>query len=210
MKNKGQAMSISQIFVSLMTIGLITTLILLFFTQYFDIRGIVKESSEERHAITLAQVFLSSDQLVFVDEENVAHRAMFDREKLDENFINNINDLRDFDKLHDIFENSPLFQEMSYPNSTYILQVEDLENNIKWMIFGHGKIAGLDYETANHVKCIVDVSKKTKKPSISDYLGCMKRLGSKTGVSEKKFPVTVRISDEEVHIGIMTIMSTEL
>ena len=145
MKNKGQATSLSQILASLVIIFLIASLLFYFFKGHFYIGVTVKEDEIESRTITLAQVLLSSDKLVYMEEDRI-YRGIFDKDKLD--------DVRD--------NPNPLLDEISYPDSEYYVMIKDLDNKNTWTI-------------GNRVK------------------------------STRNFPVAIRYSDEDIHVGRMSV-----
>jgi len=117
MKNKAQATSLSQILASLVIIFLIASLIFYFFKGHFYIGVEVKEDEAEAKTITLAQVLLSSDNLVYTEDDRV-FRGIFDEHKLDE-----IED-----------DPTPLFMEIGYPDCEHFVKIQDLDDTKTWII----------------------------------------------------------------------------
>jgi len=109
----GQAKILEYFVIGLTTIGFI--LILFFFTtgRYVEIKNVLKENTEQRLLINLAQVILSSDEFVYSDGIKY-YRAIFDEEKLSS------------------LDQNDLFTTIKYPGYKYSLEVKDLENNKIW------------------------------------------------------------------------------
>lgn len=116
MSGKGQAM-ISEIFVSLLTIALVGLLIVFFLTGNLDMGKKEAETEIETHVIILSNIVLSSPKLAY-SQGDLVYRGVLDKNKLDS-----------LKKDPDI-----LFDEFSYPNSQYYIEVRDLDTRVSWGI----------------------------------------------------------------------------
>jgi len=116
MKNKAQAMSLSQMLTGLLTIALIGFLVFFFITRGQEIQVKVEENEILRRRLILTNVLLSSDKLVYSDD--FIHRGLFDKEKLDN------------------IKSNPesLYSEISYQGITYYVKVTDIENGNEWLV----------------------------------------------------------------------------
>ncbi len=185
MKNKGIATSIIQMLTGFLIVGMV---ILLYFTalgRYFDIHAFVKGNEVERHTINLAQVLLSSENLAYTDA-NIIHRGLLDKDKLDEQFAEADTDIKN----------------MWYPNSIISIEVKDLESGSKWNLVYSGEITKTS-GISEHLECINGID-------IWDIKSCEASLESRTGTAVKQFPLTIRLSENEIHVGRMTVKLTEL
>ena len=112
---KGQYKMLSDMFGGLVIIALCIAIFFLFIGYYVIIKGIVSGADDERKAINLGQVLISSDKLAFSDENRV-YRDILDKEKL-----NN-------------FNSNDFFEEIGYPNYIYFFEVYDLDSGEKWVM----------------------------------------------------------------------------
>lgn len=160
-ESKGLTLATNIIIGSAIVIGLTLLVLNQFIFGWFSVKTVVQENDVERHAYTLANVLISSDQLVY-DNGNEIFRGVFDKNKLDSISTNS----------------KALFDKLSYPASSVSVTVEDIDSNNKWSFDGNGpKTTASTEDTAK--------------------------------VSKVIFPVVIRFSENEYHIGRMTLELTE-
>lgn len=116
MKNKGQATSLSDVLIGLLVVGLIGLFVFLFITRGQEVQVRVEQNEILRRKITLMNVLLSSEELIYTTETMV-HRGVIDKEKLD-----------------DIESNPESLSRISYSDSGYSLKVIDLDVNEEWLV----------------------------------------------------------------------------
>ena len=173
----------------------------------------VEGSDVERHAITMANILLSSKNLTHSDG-NKFLRGIFDKEKLDKSLLKQ-------ESILDILNlrNSARDLGIAYPNSIAFVRVSDLETNDAWYVslIGESTIEGSSMIKRfdclwNNMK--IDVTMLFRIPAFSpweiwDLRKCEMVYASSSGVSTQGFPVAIRVSDSEVHVGVMVVELTE-
>lgn len=219
---KGIATWIAQMLTALVAIGSVAFLYFLLFGRYFEINAIIISNEAKRHVINMAQVLLSSDKLVYEEEfvgANGAitkrfHRAVFDKNKLDEQLINEAY----FNTYKSTTRDSEIRREVSYPNTATNIIVYDLDSGNKWILsFGGVGVQGI----AGFFDCLynnIDKSFFGILPSPFNIFGlwdfwqakaCFDTYKTKIGVFEKDFPVLIKVG-EELHAGRLLIRVMEL
>jgi len=210
---KGLALSFSQMLMMFVILGCIIIVLALFFGGYFDTHTMVEGSDVERHAITMANILLSSKNLTHSDG-NKFLRGIFDKEKLDKSLLKQ-------ESILDILNlrNSARDLGIAYPNSIAFVRVSDLETNDAWYVslIGESTIEGSSMIKRfdclwNNMK--IDVTMLFRIPAFSpweiwDLRKCEMVYASSSGVSTQGFPVAIRVSDSEVHVGVMVVELTE-
>jgi hypothetical protein len=110
---KGQYKMLADIFMALLVVALCVAIYFAFVGFYVIIKTIVSSAEEDRNAMNLAQVLISSDKIIYLDEKR-SHRAILDEEKLDNLDLND------------------LFSEISYPSYKYSFTVTNLDSGKSW------------------------------------------------------------------------------
>jgi hypothetical protein len=220
MGSKGAALSITQAFILLISIGFLVILIGLVLGKYFETHTIVEGSEVEHHAILLGNLYMSSDKLSVTDGSSI-QRGVFDKKKLDTELINRAN-FGDYSK---ILKSSDLFKEIGYPVSIIIVGVSDLESNNGWFLIGNGP--GSSDPSKNiiidttFVKCLVGKVKidwntifrrlYVVLPSLwdqADFDACLQKSTGASGIAQRTFPVSIKDGDD-VHVGVMNVYILE-
>ena len=221
---KGLEIGIESFIGGMLVLGLIVVIFNLFIGRYFDIKTILNENAVDRHAIAFGNVLLSSDKIAYSDDMRT-YRGIFDKIKLDEEMINQ-NNFMDFMK---IFQQSEMLKEISYPDSLIGVNVVDKETGESWMLFGYGKMSIQAFSSTVYGECLFNKLKPdaqtvfralsntlvfgpvglTKIWDNYDLKTCENELGDRLGTSYNTFPVAIRISDNEVHAGVLNLRITE-
>jgi hypothetical protein len=210
---KGQAFSFSQMLMMFVILACIIIVLALFFGGFFDTHTMVEGSDVERHAITMANVLLSSRNLAYSDgSKNL--RGIFDKKKLDKNLLKEESSL-------DILglRNSARDLGISYPNSIAFVRISDLETNDVWYVSLVGKSTVEGSSMTDYFECLwnnmkIEPQMLFRIPNLSpwkiwDLRKCYMVYASSSGVSTQGFPVAIRVSDLEVHVGAMVVELTE-
>jgi len=215
---KGLALSFTEFFQDLVAIGIMTLLVLIGYGTIVDIHTIVEGSQVERHTTLIGNVFLSSDKLALVEDGRI-QRAVFDKEKLDKELINQ-NNFLDYIK---IITGTSLFDEISYPESRIILSVTDLESEDVWFLIGGSAVLGGE-SVSGFAECLISKIKidlniffrrlwkyNIMIPSLwdqQDFDSCIASFESKSSGNLgilKTFPIAIRVSDKETHVGTLGV-----
>jgi len=218
---KGMATSIAQVLTALAAIGVIAFLYFLMYGKYFELHTIVMSNEAKRHVIDMAQVLLSSDKLVYEEdfgglESNKIkrfHRAIFDREKLDEQLINEYY----FISQGTVTKDSEIRREVSYPNAATKIIVYDMESGTRWILsFGGPGLEGVEQFFICLYNNIDENFFGYPKPynifRLWDWWQakeCFDTYETKIGVFQKDFPVLIK-EGEELHAGRLFIRVMEL
>jgi hypothetical protein len=221
-KNKGLTLSVSLILGGLFAIGLVGLIYWIFISRILEVHVAIDEYTNERHAINLANLLLSSEKIVY-EKEGKLMRGIVDSKKLDNIFSR--------ESSFDI--NNPIDIGIGYPNSITIVRIIDLETcsisgDCKgWAaaLVGPTSLEGLSIvKFANclseHVKLDIgsifrwvfggaimglwqpwdlkNCVQNTVPPSI-------KSLFTTSEISSEGFPVLIRYQNSELHLGRMSI-----
>jgi len=221
---KGLEIGIESVIGGMLALGLLVVIFNLFIGRYFDIKTIINENAVDRHAIALGNVLLSSDKIAHSDGTKV-YRGIFDKEKLDEHMINQ-NNFLDFIK---IFQSNEVLKEISYPDSLIAVNVVDRETGESWMLFGYGKMSIRAFSATAYGECLFSKLKldaqtvfRTASNTIVfrvlgltkiwdeyDLIACESELGDRLGTSYSVLPVAIRLSNGEIHMGVLSLRLTE-
>lgn len=162
------------------------TLLVTYFTfvgQFLNVRTILENAEVERHNIMFAQILVSSEKLVHSDSSKL-FRGIFDKDKLDE----------------DLAKGSEAVKEIISPNSIVVTEVEDLTSKTKWqsIVYDEGLIEDLD--------------KNEFESCLSNFKieSCLPETVSGIESTVKTYPVAIRVSDEEVHLGRIKVSMMEV
>jgi hypothetical protein len=219
--SKGQAMSFSEILTYLIIIGIIVVFIMLVYGKYFDMHTIVKENEVERHAIVFANVLLSYDKLAYSDGDKL-HRGIFEKSKLD-NVLFKKSDLGFYDPAS-IFGPKEDIQ-ISYPNSIAMISVVDLQTNDAWFATVYGHFTSEGSSASKMTSCLINNVKLSSWQDVVqaffrypvpgpweniDLDKCGITFASSMGISSEGFPVAIRVSGDEVHVGRIIVSLMEL
>lgn len=218
---KGIATWIAQMLTALVAIGSVAFLYFLLFGRYFEIEAIIISAEAQRHVINMAQVLLSSDKLVYEEDFSWVggantkrfHRAVFDKNKLDEQLINEAY----FNTYQSTTKDSEIRREVSYPNTATNIIVYDIDSGTRWILSFSGDevqdIEGLfDCLYKNIDKSFFGLPGPFNIFILWDgwqYTECVAEYESKIGVFEKDFPVLIK-DGEEMHAGRLLIRIMEL
>lgn len=221
---KGFAINIEEIFAGLLAIVLVVFIFNLFVGHYFDLKTIINENTVDRHAIALGNVLVSSDKIAYSDGIKT-YRDILDVKKLDQQVTNQNN----FNAFLTISQSSELLKDVSYPNSLIAITIIDKETGNSWILAGNGQMtiqafSGTIYSECLFSKLKVDVPTVARVMSNTFLFGvsgltsiwskydleeCNKQFGQSLGTAIVSFPVAIRISENDVHVGIMSIRLTE-
>jgi hypothetical protein len=227
-KMKGVSTVFVNAIVALLALAVGVVIFFFFFGHIFIIIPILKESEIERHSIILANLYISSDKLTYSDGSR-SYRGIFDKSKLDKEMVTQSNAL----SFLNIFQQSDLLQNISYPNSVVILTVTDLDNNNRWYVSGRGDFLGTEGTSAqSYFECMISHIRidaasffRGLRGSSAvlpfnpinafwtdyDMQACQQVFNSKQGVvAFKTFPVSIRYSDNDVHLGVLSLSLAEV
>lgn len=112
---KGQYKMLADMFGGLVIVALCIAIFFLFVGYYVIIKGVVKGADDERKAIDLGHVLISSDKLAYSDEKRI-HRDILDESKLDG------------------VDSNEFFKEIDYPNYKYFFQVNNSDSGKSWVV----------------------------------------------------------------------------
>lgn len=221
---KGAEKVLNTFMLALIAIGGFVVVMLFFLNYYVQTNAVIKTSDVDRHAIALGNLYLSSDKLCYTLGKTLS-RDVFSKEKLDKEMINQ-NNLFSYTK---IFSDSPIFKDVSFPNSIVVLYVQDAESNDRWFLIGHGSLwqNGFDYysyETCLATKLKLDpqtigrafilypigLSGPFPLWDQYDFKECESSYTAQVGTSVKEFPVAIRVSDSDVHEGYLVVGLREI
>ncbi len=207
-RSKGIGDLVPYAIMALLIIGVVVIFYILMMTKFLDIRTIVMEAGVERHTLNLAQVLLSYDKLVYVEEDYFSiHRGIFVKEKLDEQFK----------------DGSELTNELGYPDSVILLYVKDFDANKEWALRYKGPFNLEGSKAASFIECL---NEKTEFDVILlfqmilspishvgpwDYYTiaeCTSSFASDYGTSVRRFPVAIK-DGNEIHAGILVVTIDE-
>jgi len=142
------------------------------------------------------------------------HRAVFDKNKLDKQLINEDY----FDTYGSTTKDSEIEREVSYPNTATDIVVYDIDSGTKWILsFGDTNLQGRG-EFFECLKNNIDRSIFGFLPNpfnafilwdFWDATECFAEYATKIGVFEKEFPVLIKVGDE-LHVGrlLLRLMET--
>ena len=225
-KLKGAELGFELILAGVITIGFLVVIFNLFIGRYFDIKTIIEENTIDRHALALGNLLLSSKRLAYNEEaSSITYRGVFEKAKLDTQMISYSN----FLNFLKIFDESMVLKEISYPNSVVAVSVVDKETGEAWMIFGNGKMTIEGFSASKYGQCLQSklkldaqtafrtvvnvivfrVSGLSKLWDSMDLKACQNEFGQSQGTAEFAFPVAIRVSENEVHMGVMNVRLTE-
>jgi hypothetical protein len=223
---KGAEKVINTLFISLFALGLLTVIILFLVNYFTQTNSIIKTSDIDRHSIALGNLYLSSDKLVYTNG-NTLYRDVLSTEKLDKEMISPLN----LATYVNIFSDSDLFKELSFPNSIVTIYVHDYETGGDWFLLGHGSAQTAGFSYAEIEQCLINkfklnpqtigrlfiaqssaVSPQEKLLSIFDQYDIKECASSysQTGYSIKDFPVAIQTPNGDVHEGILFVVLQEL
>ena len=223
MKRKGASQVFVMAVVAMLGLAISIIIFFFFFGHIFIVIPILKENEVERHSIILANLFLSTDKLTYFDGYR-SYRGVLDKSKLDKEMVNQGSAL----SFLDVFHQSDLFKEISYPNSVATVTVRDVDNNNQWYISGTGNIQSDGTAAQSFFECMISHIRidpasifRALRPTVvpapiaafwTDYdlQACSDVLLSKGGVvTDKTFPVSIRYSNNDIHLGILSLSLAE-
>lgn len=206
---KGIALSLAEILFGLVTVGIALMIIFTFYAKYFDIQVFVKSNEVDRHTIDVSQVILSSPLLVYKENE-------------DTEFERNLRGVFDEEKIRNLDSNQFL-SEISYPNSILTVVIADLETKNAWSYVGKDIIT---LESSNFIEllgCVIDhidvgFFKFTPGTGfgliglwdIWDLTACGAIFGERVGTGIRTYPLLIRTTSGDLHIGQMMVRLDEL
>ena len=112
---KGQYKILADTFLGLLIVALCIAIYFIFIGYYVIIKGIVNDADNERNAMNLGHILISSEMLAYSDDERI-YRDILDESKLDS------------------IDTGKLFGDISYPSYQYFVTVNDLESGKTWTI----------------------------------------------------------------------------
>jgi hypothetical protein len=181
--NRALAMSLMWLAIAFCVIGVVALLYFLMYGRYFDIHFIVKSNEAKRHVINMGQVLLSSHKLVyeetFDDGSKRFYRGVFDKDKLDQQLVNNAGFLAGLLGT----KGGELREEVSYPKTATRIIVELINclnsnvDNAFWAVVRH-YTPWKDWDAEE----------------------CYSAYADKLGVYNQEFPVLI-YDDGDLHAG---------
>lgn len=117
MKNKGLVLLVKEVLESIAIVALIIFVLLLFIFTHTELETSIKENKYAHEGIVISQLLLSSPLLTAENDERFL-RGVFDQEKLSSVSLNP----------------TELYKSLSYPDSTYKLEIINLATNEKFSI----------------------------------------------------------------------------
>jgi hypothetical protein len=220
-KNKGLTLTVSLILGGLFAIGLIGLIYWIFISRILEVHVAIDEYTNERHAINLANLLLSSEKIVY-EKEGKLMRGILDSEKLD-----NI-----FSKESSFSVANPIDIGIGYPNSITIVRILDLESCSSfgdckgWVatLTGPTSLEGLSIAKfanclSEHVKLDIGLIFRWAFGSIMglwqlwDLKNCVqntvppsiKSFFTNSEISSEGFPILIRYPNGELHLGRMSV-----
>jgi hypothetical protein len=221
-KNKGITITLSLILGGLFAIGLMGLIYWIFISRILEVHVAIDEYTNERHAINLANLLLSSEKIVY-EKEGKLMRGILDSEKLDNTFSRESS----FSVVN------PIDIGIGYPNSITLVRIIDLEacdnsGNCKgWaaVLAGPTSLEGLSIVKfvnclSEHVKLDVgsifrwtfggmimtlwqpwdlkNCVQNTIPPSVKSFF-------TNSEISSEGFPILIKYPNGELHLGRMAV-----
>ncbi len=217
---KGLALSLSTVFFGFITVILILVIYYVGVGHMLGIQVAVTSAEVDRHTINLGESLMSSPYLVYNDGTSLQRGILYEPYVAKYfqgvgtswvpvlNFLSSPNDFQ---------------KSVNYPNSFAIITVEDLQTQQVWQTYlgqiGSESVAQPIFsDLSSVVGCIsnhFDVGKLytsfTQKDFLRDYYNvwdittCSTTEVSKNGVSERAFPISLRMPDGTIHAGLMFV-----
>jgi hypothetical protein len=225
-RNKGISITLSFILGALFAIGIIGLLYWLLLSRILEIHIAINENTNERHAINLANVLISSEKIAY-EKEGVIMRDVLDKEKLDKVFVKKsefLSDIKAFAQPKDIG--------IGYPNSINIVRIIDLEkcslNDCEgWIAFLSGPVSLKGLSISKFASCLSEHVKLDAglvfrwivggtviglwqpydlKNCVQNTIpSSLKSLFSKSKISSEGLPVLIRYPNGELHFGRISV-----
>ena len=216
MSKKGIATWIAQTLVGLFAVGCVAILYFFIFTRYFDVQFMVIGNEAKRHTINIAQVLASSDKLVyeesFSDGTKRFNRAIFDKNKLDEQMVNS----EYFNNYNLVTKDSEISEELGYPNTTIDIIVYDSYTASRWVLSIIGPGIGDRDELST---CLSNkINSNFFSQGLPDIFTlwewwqteqCFDKYEPKVGTYQKNFPALIK-DEEGSHAGHLLVRLTEI
>jgi len=210
--SKAQVFALSSL-LELILIGLFgITLASLLLGGYANVNQIVMGNDNERHALTLANIFSSHPDIVYFDGYQ-SHRAVIDKVKLDEQMTKKKDFIADWKEK--LYPNLELSKNFSYPDSYTVIITSDLEADYAWITTLNGTAKGFNLD--DFLSCLRqninpnDIPKLFELDSnlheILKIEKCKSLFYSK--ILDYGFPVAVRYSDNDIHAGLVKVLVVE-
>ncbi len=209
---KGQISYIEPIFALLITGILAVVMAVMLPGQVTNVMPAIETSEFENRALILANSLLENQDLTYSDGVS-RYRGIFDAEKL-----NNILFKKgSFTELYRCQPSEINCQIPTYPLSYALIMITDMENSSGWFT-GTNRLAGSGERGTNIQKCF------SKTEMGTDGLGKMFNSDANlvtlleldscnlvrySNIMNSGFPISIRYSDTEVHMGLMKVMVVE-
>jgi hypothetical protein len=221
-KNKGIAITMSLILGGLFAIGLMGLIYWIFISRILEVHVAIDEYTNERHAINLANLLLSSEKIVY-EKEGKLMRGILDSEKLD-----NVFSRENFFSI-----NNPVDIGIGYPNSITIVRIIDLEScstsgDCKgWAAVLSGPISLEGLSIAKFTNCLSENVKLDVGSIFRFVVGGMpmalwqpwdlkncvqntvpssvKSFFTNSEISSEGFPVLIKYPNGDFHLGRMSV-----
>lgn len=216
---KGVEKVTNEIIFALLAIGGLIVIILFFINYFIQSNAIIKTSDVDRHAIVLGNLFLSSDTITYSVDKTL-YRGILSKQKLDSIMINPLN----LGTYQNIFSNSQLFKQISYPDTVVFLTVTDLQTNDRWFLVGVGSVQAQGFSANEFAACLSTKLKLDPQTVARILLATTSQAGSQIpvlwdqydfkecesstlqfGYSLKTFPLAIAISGNEIHEGRLDV-----
>jgi hypothetical protein len=215
MGSKGIASSLGEILTGLFVLALVAFGIMILLQTFTEIHVMVSELGVNRHNIALANVILSSSDIVH-EQVGMKRRALIDSAALGDDFISDsemssIADAPTFiAKSTQIFTENGFFSSYSYPGTYYILILTDLETGEKWLTLGHGPGDFTELNVPSFLACVWNqYTEAVEIPSVFDLQECGSEAKSDSGISKLTYPTNILVGTD-IHIGKMELLSMEV
>lgn len=206
--NKAQAAFIEPLFAVLFAGILVLMLAGVVPGQTTKIAPDLEANYFENMAILLANSLLADHNLIY-SEEDIYYRSVFDKEKLDAFLITKSS----LESLNNLFVCSKLCASTkSYPDSFSLIIISDIENNDGW--FSTLYPINQNSEFLNKMtSCILGFDMNDASKIFTEELSKLFDLENcgfnSTTILDKGFPISIRYSDSETHMGLLKVMVIE-
>lgn len=157
--SKGITLTFQSVLVALFVIGVASYILYQTWINFLQLHVIVSENEVERRTINIANVLLSYEDLVYIDD--TINRGIFDAEKLDSltKYLKNPNTPEYTNTLIEAVINSEEWR-IGYPNSYIIFVVIDLESCVRgcsgWVGAFKGPFTIKAAYTSRFINCLAD------------------------------------------------------
>lgn len=197
---KGQAASIvSQLAVAFVAIGIVVFLYFLFYGRYLDVQIIVESNEVQRRAINVAQVLMSSKDIVWSESVGGTerfYRGVFDEAKLDSQMVPSAGYNHD-----QLLDSGALKKYVVYPGMVTAITIRSKDMSDAWFAMF------TDYSNPDSAGFFSCVANSLDLSFFVEYDACTKTYQG-SGTFEKTFPVLLVDYAGTLHPASMTVAMT--